>query len=62
MSNKYYRIMYKMLHIYKEYHVSYRCFKKASIKKFNKYKKMLSSAYGYIDTDNCTLLGLRGDV
>lgn len=55
--NRYFRVMYKVLHIYKNYHVSYRCFKKASIKKMNKYKRMLHSAYGYFDTDDATFLG-----
>ena len=44
--DKYYKTMYKVLHIYNHHHVSYRCFKKASIKKINKYKKLLNEAYG----------------
>ena len=49
MHNKYYRAMYKHLQIYKKYHVSYRYFKKASIKKFNAYKKLLKEAFEYVN-------------
>ena len=39
--DKYYRTMYKLLHIYKRYHVSYRYFKKASLKKYREFRKGL---------------------
>lgn len=40
-----YKIIYKKLHIYKNRHISYRC-----------YKKLMNSAYGYIDTDNINVI------
>ena len=47
--DKYYRTIYIFLHIYKKYHVSYRYFKKVSIKRFNAYKKSLNEAYEYVE-------------
>lgn len=41
--DKYFRIMYKMLHIYQRYHISYRRYKKS----INKYKKSLEEAFNY---------------
>ena len=51
MSNKYYKVMYATLHIYKKYHVSYRYFKKASIKRLNEYKKLLNDAFEYVNME-----------
>ena len=51
MANKYYRHMYEFLHIYKKFHVSYRYFKKASIKRLNEYKKLLNDAFEYVNME-----------
>lgn len=51
MTNKYYRVMYETLHIYKKYHVSYRYFKKASIKRLNEYKKLINESFEYLNTE-----------
>lgn len=51
-SSNYYRAMYKTLHIYKKYHVSYRYFKKASIKKYYDYRKLLQSQYKFVTIKN----------
>lgn len=48
--------MYNVLHIYKKHHISYRCFKKASIKKHNEFKKKLIDAFTYMDTDNVNII------
>lgn len=50
--DRYYRAMYKILNIYKNHHVSYRYFKKASLKKYYNYKKMLKEAYDYVTIES----------
>lgn len=39
--------------------MSFRRFKKSSIKRFNDYKKSLKEAYIYVDTDNVKELGIN---
>ena len=55
----YWKCLYKGLHIYKHFHMSFRRFKKSSIKRFNDYKKSLKEAYIYVDTDNVKELGIN---